>query len=123
MFARLGQMCSSQEMLQVSGMFAHRLPTLMVFVINLGIPPLLFAQVLYGCALYTSSVLIGTYWISVILLLMASYYGLYLAAQRADASPAMDRSWLCGAAAGVAHRASSLPSFPPARPRIVGVAT
>lgn len=67
-----------------SGMIVHRLPTLMAFVINLGVPPLLFAQVLYGRALYTSSVLIGVFWISVIFLLMASYYGLYVSARRAD---------------------------------------
>ena len=66
-------------------MMAHRLPTVMAFVINLGVPPLLFAQVLYGRALYTSSVLIGAYWISVIFLLMASYYGLYYSAKRAEA--------------------------------------
>ena len=70
---------------QAAGMIMHRLPTLMAFVINLGVPPLLFAQVLYGRALYTSSVLIGAWWISVIFLLMGSYYGLYAAAQRADA--------------------------------------
>ncbi len=70
---------------QAAGMIMHRLPTLMAFVINLGVPPLLFAQVLYGRALYTSSVLIGAWWISVIFLLMASYYGLYFAAKRADA--------------------------------------
>jgi hypothetical protein len=69
---------------QPAGMIMHRLPTLMAFVINLGVPPLLFAQVLYGRALYTSSVLIGAWWISVIFLLMASYYGLYAAAKRAD---------------------------------------
>lgn len=69
---------------QAAGTIVHRLPTVMAFVINLGIPPLLFAQVLYGRALYTSSVLIGVFWISVILLLMASYFGLYTAAQRAD---------------------------------------
>jgi hypothetical protein len=69
---------------QAAGTIAHRLPTVMAFVINLGIPPLLFAQVLYGRALYTSSVLIGAYWISVIGLLMASYFGLYTAARRAD---------------------------------------
>jgi len=40
--------------------------------------------VLYGRALYTSSVLIGVFWISVIVLLMASYYGLYVAAKRAE---------------------------------------
>lgn len=35
MFALLGRMRSSPEMLQASGMIAHRLPTLMAFVINL----------------------------------------------------------------------------------------
>ncbi len=76
--------------LQPAGIIIHRLPTLMAFVINLGIPPLLFAQVLYGRALYTSSVLIGVYWIGVIALLMASYYSIYLAASRANDR----RNWL-----------------------------
>jgi predicted permease len=49
----------------------------MTFVINLAVPPLLFAQVLYGRALYTSSVLIGLYWISIIGLLMLAYWLLY----------------------------------------------
>ena len=84
-FIIVGRMSHSPDMQQASGIIAHRLPTVMAFVINLGIPPLLFAQVLYGRALYTSSVLIGAYWISVIFLLMASYYGLYLASKRADA--------------------------------------
>lgn len=75
---------------QPAGMIVHRLPTLMAFVINLGVPPLLFAQVLYGRALYTSSVLIGTFWIAVIFLLMASYFGIYMAAKRADER----RSWV-----------------------------
>src|SRR5580700_11387248 len=48
---------------------AKRLTIVMTFVINLGVPPLLFAQVLYGRALYTSSVLIGIYWISIIAVL------------------------------------------------------
>ena len=56
---------------------ARRLPIVMTYVINLGVPPLLFAQVLYGRAIYTSSVLIGVYWISVIFLLMACYWLLY----------------------------------------------
>ena len=81
----LGIAFSMMGRTQAAGMIMHRLPTLMAFVINLGVPPLLFAQVLYGRALYTSSVLIGAWWISVIFLLMASYYGLYAAAQRADA--------------------------------------
>jgi len=54
----------------------------MTFVINLGIPPLLFAQVLYGRALYTSSDLIAVMWISVIPLLMGCYWLLYKTANR-----------------------------------------
>jgi hypothetical protein len=57
----------------------------MTFVINLAVPPLLFAQVLYGRALYTSSVLIGLYWISVIGLLMLAYWLLYRFTARLEA--------------------------------------
>jgi hypothetical protein len=49
----------------------------MTYVINLGVPPHLFAQVLYGRALYTSSVLIGAWWISIIALLTLVYWLLY----------------------------------------------
>jgi len=93
-----GSMRGSPELLNVSGMLAHRLPTVMAFVINLGIPPLLFAQVLYGRALYTSSVLMGAYWISVIFLLMGSYLALYLSAKRAE----MRRGWIGAGLAALA---------------------
>ncbi len=63
---------------------ARRLPVVMTYLVNLGIPPLLFAQVLYGRALYTSSILIGVYWLSVIFLLTGAYYLLYVAARRAE---------------------------------------
>jgi len=63
--------------LNAAAAIARRLPVLMTYVINLGVPPLLFAQVLYGRAFYTSSVLIGFYWISVVFLLMACYWLLY----------------------------------------------
>ena len=63
--------------LNASAALARRLPIVMTYVINLGVPPLLFAQVLYGRALYTSSVLIGFYWIAVVFLLMACYWLLY----------------------------------------------
>jgi hypothetical protein len=74
---------------------ARRLPVVMTFVINLGVPPLLFAQVLYGRALYTSSVLIGAYWIAVIGLLMACYWLLYRFAEAAEAGKSA--WWLGGA--------------------------
>jgi hypothetical protein len=69
---------------QPAGMIMRRLPALMAFVVALGLLPLLFAQILYGHALYTSSVLIGTYWIAVIALLAGIYYSVYLSARRAD---------------------------------------
>src|SRR3974390_2557008 len=53
---------------------ARRLTVVMTYVINFGVPPLLFAQVLYGRALYTSSVLIGAYWISIVAVLCATYW-------------------------------------------------
>lgn len=65
---------------------ARRLTVVMTYVINLGVPPLLFAQVLYGRALYTSSVLIGLYWISIIVLLTLAYWLLYQFSGRLEAS-------------------------------------
>ena len=64
---------------------ARRLTVVMTFVINLAVPPLLFAQVLYGRALYTSSVLIGLYWISIVVLLMLVYWLLYKFSARLEA--------------------------------------
>lgn len=63
---------------------AKRMPIVMTYVINLGIPPLLFAQVLYGRALYTSSILMAVSWISVIFLLAGVYWLLYRVAARAN---------------------------------------
>ncbi len=75
---------------------ARRLTVVMTYVINLGVPPLLFAQVLYGRALYTSSVLIGLYWISIIAVLSLTYWLLYQFSSRLEAErPA----WLTGLSA------------------------
>ena len=63
--------------LNASAALARRLPIVMTYVINLGVPPLLFAQVLYGRALYTSSILIGLWWIAVIFLLIGCYWHIY----------------------------------------------
>ncbi|HEY3330403.1 MAG TPA: hypothetical protein VGK19_10310 [Capsulimonadaceae bacterium] len=64
---------------------ARRITIVMTFVINLGIPPLLFAQVLYGRALYTSSVLIGVIWIGVVFILMLDYWVMYQIVYRTGA--------------------------------------
>jgi len=87
---------ASNLQLNAAAVIARRLPIVMTYVINLGVPPLLFAQVLYGRALYTSSVLIGMYWIAVVFLLMACYWLLYRFAAGAEAGrPA----WWMGALA------------------------
>ncbi len=75
---------------------ARRLTVVMTYVINLAVPPLLFAQVLYGRALYTSSVLIGTYWISIVFLLMLAYWLLYKFSARLEAGRS---AWLAGGCA------------------------
>ncbi|MEQ1822236.1 MAG: hypothetical protein ABL949_06990 [Fimbriimonadaceae bacterium] len=65
------------DMVHASYVLAKRLPVIMTYVINLGVPPLLFLQVLYGQQIYSSSVLVGVPWISVIPLVMAAYWLLY----------------------------------------------
>jgi hypothetical protein len=77
---------------------ARRLTVVMTYVINLGVPPLLFAQVLYGRALYTSSVLIGVYWISIVFVLCATYWLLYRFAARLEAGKS---AWWVGLSAWV----------------------
>lgn len=86
----------SPQSLTTARALARRLTVVMTYVINLGVPPLLFAQVLYGRALYTSSVLIGAYWISIILLLMLLYRMLYRFSASLDAGKS---AWISGSIA------------------------
>lgn len=57
---------------------AVALPLVIAFVVNLGVAPLLFIQVLYGQFVYSSSVLMGTSWILIVPILIIAYYGGYL---------------------------------------------
>ncbi len=57
---------------------AKVIPFLIAFAVNIGVAALLFLQVLYGNMFYTSSVLIGAFWISVIPLLIIAYYAAYI---------------------------------------------
>ena len=77
---------SRQNALMVSGSarIAGKLPILMTYLINFGIPPLLFTQVLYGNFLYTSSVLIGVWWLSIVFLVILTYSALYAGSLRAE---------------------------------------
>ena len=57
---------------------ARALPVTMSLTITLGVAPLLFVQVIYGQAFYTSSALMAWPWIKVIPAVIVAYYGLYI---------------------------------------------
>jgi hypothetical protein len=78
----LGHLRRDENRRAASGELAGYLPVIVTYVVNLGVPPLLFTQVLYGVALYTSTILIGAWWISVIFLLIGMYYMLYVMTRR-----------------------------------------
>lgn len=84
-----GRSRGNPTLVEGSTKVAAMLPILMTYLINFGIPPLLFTQVLYGSFLYTSSVLIGAWWISVIFLVILVYSLLYVGNTRA----ATARAW------------------------------
>src|SRR6056297_1739720 len=54
------------------------IPTLIALTINLGVPPLLFLQVIYGNFFYSSSVIMASPWILVIPVLILAYYRAYI---------------------------------------------
>ena len=55
-----------------------KLPYTIAFTVNLGVAPLLFIQVLYGQFIYTSSLLMAVYWLSITAILIIAYYSAYL---------------------------------------------
>ena len=61
----------------IARFFANGLPLGFSYLVTFGIPPLLFVQVIYGQFFYSSSVLIGAYWISVIPLVIIGYGAAY----------------------------------------------
>jgi hypothetical protein len=61
---------------------ASALPICISFAITQGIVPLLFLQLLYGPAYYTSSIVMAVPWISLLGLLLICYYGTYLITYR-----------------------------------------
>lgn len=63
---------------ELSHELAKALPFLVAFTVNLGVAPLLFVNVIYGHLLYSSTVLMGLYWLAVIPLLIIAYYMAYI---------------------------------------------
>lgn len=54
------------------------LPKILAVAVNLGIAPYLFLQIVYESFLYTSIILMALWWLSIVLLIMLAYYGLYV---------------------------------------------
>lgn len=61
-----------------------RLPYVIAFAVNLGVPPLLFFSVLWGNVGYVTTTLMAVWWLSIIAVLILAYYGAYLYKYRFD---------------------------------------
>jgi len=68
----------TRQDLPIAKEISLKLPYTIAFTINMGVAPLLFIQVLYGNFIYTSSVLMGWYWLLIIGILIIAYYSAYL---------------------------------------------
>ena len=70
---------------------SSNLPTTIALAVNLGVPPLLFVQVLFGQFFYTSSVLMAAYWLAVVPILILAYYAAYIMQRKGK--PASGAFW------------------------------
>lgn len=70
------------------------LPVILALTINLGVPPLLFVQVLYGHLFYSSSIVMAIPWLLVIPILILAYYGSYIYVKNIDRAPVWARASL-----------------------------
>lgn len=55
-----------------------KLPYTIAFAVNMGVAPLLFVQVLFGQFIYSSSIMMAVWWLSIIGLLILAYYTAYI---------------------------------------------
>jgi hypothetical protein len=66
------------ENLETARYASKKLPFAVALAVNAGVAPLLFLQVLYGQFVYTSSILMAASWLTVFVLAIFAYYGMYL---------------------------------------------
>ena len=72
------------ENLAMADRMAKVTPSLVAGAVTLGVAPLLFIQVLFGQFIFTSSILMGWGWFSVVVVLIVAYYGTYLQSFKGD---------------------------------------
>jgi hypothetical protein len=65
-------------------LFEKAAPVAVATTVTFGVAALLFLQVLYGRLFFTSSVLMGWFWLSVVPLVIVAYYGAYLLAYQGE---------------------------------------
>ncbi len=73
---------------------SKNIPLLVALTINLGVPPLLFVQVLYGNLFYSSSVIMALPWILIIPILILAYYGAYIFVKQMGKRPVLSKTAL-----------------------------
>ena len=67
----------------------YKLPYTIAFAVNMGVAPLLFVQVLFGQFIYSSSIMMAVWWLSIIGLLILAYYAAYIYDFKFDALQGM----------------------------------
>ncbi len=80
--------------------FSEKLTIVIAFVVNFGVAPLLFLQVLYGHFMYVSSQLMAVFWMAVIPLLILAYYSAYIYKFKFDAL-GNNRNWFIGSSVAI----------------------
>jgi hypothetical protein len=82
LLAAVAHMTSGGRLDDPRTVLARRLVGINTYAISLtittGVAPLLFIQVLYQQYFYTATILIGTVWMTLLVLLMAGYYAVYV---------------------------------------------
>lgn len=78
LFTRVTARTHESSVLEALG---KKIPVGFALGINMGVAPLLFMQVTHGHLFYTSSVLMGVFWILIIPLLIIAYYAAYVHAR------------------------------------------
>jgi hypothetical protein len=98
-----GQKADRPHEAQLAHIIVKAMPVLISATVTLGVAALLFLQVLYGRVFFASAVVIGWWWLSVIGLLIVTYYAAYLMAMREAnlGAAGVVLAWLVAAVVGV----------------------
>lgn len=78
LIAFVAHLLPGQQHRDLAHELAKALPFLVAFTVNLGVAPLLFVNVIYGHLLYSSTVLMGLFWLAVIPIMILAYYMVYI---------------------------------------------